>query len=230
MVLLLTTLFAPATFAQTPADEADQRLVTQMGKALTNDAASQYELAKMYEKGDGTPRDLRLAQLWYTKSAKQGYGPAVQRLAMWDADMEKLQREEKQRAEQEERARQQAEAARQAARERAALEAKAKQQAEAEARAAREAARARQQKETAAKAASPARQEAPKRKPVAAQAPEAPAAPPIAAKASSEPAPAPAAAPGPAAANTETKEEAEKAEFTANPCKGPSAKFMSTCK
>lgn len=224
MTLLLTSLIATAALAQAPsADEADQRLVTQMGKALTNDAPSQYELARMYEKGDGTPRDLRLAHLWYTKSAKQGYAPAVERLATWDADIEKMERAEKQRAEQAERARQQAEAARQA-KERAALEARAKQQAEAEARAAREAARNRQT-EAAAKAASEraARQETAKRKPAAPPA-EPPVPAPVAAKVTAEPAPAS------AADKTQAKDEADKAEFSANPCKGPSAKFLSTCR
>lgn len=220
LALLLTALVVPAAHAQTSPDEADQRLVAQMAKALTNDAPSQYELARMYEEGVGTPRDLRLAHLWYTKSAKQGYAPAVERLATWDADIEKVERAEKQRAEQEERARQQAEAARQA-KERAAQEAKAKQQAEAEARAA---ARTRQQSEAAAKAASERamRQEAAKRKQAAHAEP--PATTPVAAKAAAEPAPVP------AAEKPEAKADAEKAEFSANPCKGPSAKFMSTCR
>lgn len=220
--LLLALLIGPAALAQSPApDGADDRLVTQMGKALTNDAQSQYELAQMYEKGVGTPQDLRLAHLWYTKSAKQGYEPAVRRLASWEADVKQMELREKQR-EEEERARQRAEAARQA-RERAAADARAKQQAE-EARASRErsaqeAARARQQSEAAAKAASErAAQEAAKRR----QAPPAPE-PPVAAKTSTTPAPVP-------AATTAAKGDGEKPEFSANPCKGPSAKFMSTCR
>ena len=39
-------------------------------------AAAQYQLGRMYEKGEEVPRDYKEALAWYRKAANQGYGPA----------------------------------------------------------------------------------------------------------------------------------------------------------
>jgi len=209
----------------------DPRLVSQMAKALTNDARAQYELAQMYEQGIATPRDLDLAHLWYSKAANKGYRPAMQKLATWEAGVRQ------QRAiEEAERARKQAQeaaAARAAAKERAAQEAaaRAKQEAEAKARAVRE--RAKQEAAAAqAKQKAAADAEAEAAREIAAQ--EAvlemkrQGQPAAAIEAVQPPSPEGPVLLGPVTTKV-TDTEAEKKEFTTNPCKGPAAKFTSTC-
>jgi hypothetical protein len=163
----------------------------------------------MYEQGVGTPQNLRMAHLWYTKSAKQGYAPAVEKLDNWEKARQESESLVRERAEQQKRRQAEAEAA---------AAAKAARE-EAVAKAARE--RAEQQKRRqaeaeAAAAAKAAREEAAK----TTKASE----PPPAAKDSQ---------------SVQTKDKpkettaksAEKSseEFRANPCNTPTAKFTSIC-
>lgn len=205
-----------------PKDETSVRIFkVQMQLAQSGDAEGQYYVGEMYEKGLGTSQDLKLAHAWYTKSAAQGNALARDKLANWKRIQQEIASAKadtvrakqlaleaakvEQRAAEATRAKQQAEA-----KERAAAEARTREQALEKERATKEAkARAREQaleKERAAKEA----KAPPPMTPTAA--PAAPPAPPAAA-----------APPAPKAEETETK-------FSANPCKGPSARFMSTCK
>ena len=43
-----------------------------MPAAEAGDAKAQFEIAKMYETGDGTKKDMRLSVQWYMKAAEQG--------------------------------------------------------------------------------------------------------------------------------------------------------------
>ena len=45
-------------------------------QAEQGDAEAQYNLAIMYDKGDGTEQDKQKAVYWYTKAAEQGYASA----------------------------------------------------------------------------------------------------------------------------------------------------------
>lgn len=224
MVALATLLAsAPMMGNAQPPETPDEKLVSQIAKALTNDPQAQYELARMYEHGVGTPPDLKLAHFWYAKAAKQNFRPAVDKIANWDTEAQRQQEQElaerarkaeAARAARERAAQQQleAEAAAKAARERAAQEAAAKA---ARDKAAQEAA-AKAAKEQAAQDAA-----ATKSKRQEAAAAPAPAAPPAKAEA-------PVAKTAPAA-GADKKAGEDKTEFSANPCKGPSAKFLSTC-
>ena len=141
VTVALATLLASAPMmgnAQAPVETPDEKLVSQIAKALTNDPQAQYELGRMYEHGVGTPPDPKLAHFWYAKAAKQNFRPAVDKIENWDAEIERQQ--EREQAERERKA----EAAARAARERAA---------QLEAEAAAKAARQRAAEEAAAKAA-----------------------------------------------------------------------------
>jgi TPR repeat protein len=48
--------------------------------ANLGNCVAQYNLALMYENGNGTKRDMSKAIYWYKKSAKQGDKDAVNRL------------------------------------------------------------------------------------------------------------------------------------------------------
>jgi hypothetical protein len=50
--------------------------------AEQGDAASQHNLALMYDKGQGVPKDYKQAVKWYTKAAEQGYIKAQYNLAL----------------------------------------------------------------------------------------------------------------------------------------------------
>ena len=54
-----------------PIHAADEFKVN-LRKAQQGDAAAQYNVGLMYEKGQGVLQDNSLAAEWYTKSAKQG--------------------------------------------------------------------------------------------------------------------------------------------------------------
>lgn len=206
-------------------DTLQERLFkVQLFLAKGGDRAGQYYLAEMYEKGLGTPQDLKEALAWYKKSAELGHTKAMEKLANWEKTrMEALKTKE--RAEIEARAadiarekhlaetaaKAQAEAVKAAenakARQQAEIEAaKAKQMAEMEAIKAAEIAQARQQAEAKIKAAQVSK-------------------PPT------EPAPVKVYEPPATLVHAPDKGEQDtnKVEFTANPCKGPQAKFLSTC-
>ena len=221
LVFLVMLCLCPAAYGESDSkniQEAELRFSIQMTSALNNDPKAQFLVAEMYEQGTGTPQNLRMAHLWYTKSANQKYAPAIAKLASWGG--EKKQTE--------------------AARERA--EEQKRRQAEADAATAAKAAQARAEEHKrrqaeAAAAAKAARERAEEQKRRQAEADAATAA--ITAVKS-----APAAETAPAAKEKQseinrpkdkskgtTVKSAEKGdvEFKANPCKTPTAKFTSTC-
>jgi hypothetical protein len=206
-ICLGTPAFSKA--ANSNEQDAEVQFGIQLTAALNNDPQAQFLVAGMYEQGVGTPQNLRMAHLWYTKSAKQGYAPAVEKLDNWEKARQESESLVRERAEQQKRRQAEAEAA---------AAAKAARE-EAVAKAARE--RAEQQKRRqaeaeAAAAAKAAREEAAK----TTKASE----PPPAAKDSQ---------------SVQTKDKpkettaksAEKSseEFRANPCNTPTAKFTSIC-
>ena len=173
LVILTILCLCPVAYGQSDGkdvEDAELKFSIQMTAALNNDPKGQFLVAEMYEKGVGTPQNLRMAHLWYTKSANQKYAPAIKRLASWGSENQQTQ----------------------AARERA--EEQKRRQAEADAAAA---AKTVQAVETAPAA---------KEKPVDTSRPK------------DRP-----------KATTEKKAEKGEAEFKANPCKTPTAKFTSTC-
>jgi hypothetical protein len=195
--LLLALLGAPAaSAAEAAADPAERVFQAKLMRAMSNDPQGQYEVGQLYEQGTGTPRNLNLARMWYTKASNQGHAQAREKLASWDRDRRDEVRREREQIEQAERA---------------------KRQTEAEAAAAAKATRERATAERAEKAAKAARPVEPVAKPAAAPA----AAAPAAAVESKAPAPKEAVAKEPA--------KAEDAAFSTNPCKGPQARFTSTC-
>lgn len=197
--------------------------------AESGNAESQYKLAEMYEEGLGVEQSFDKAREWYGKAAAQGHAGAREKLAVgvskaqWEARQgakTEAQRAQE-RAAAEARAREEAERAQAEARTRAEAEARAKQEAEArakreaEARAKREAeARARQEAEARARAEAEARARA-EAEARAQQEAEARAA----AAAAAEPTQAP----------TESQTGDGRA-FKTNPCEGPAARFLSTCR
>ncbi len=54
---------------------------TALSKAKEGDKQAQYELSLLYEKGIGTDIYIDQAKIWLIKSAKQGYKPAIKKLA-----------------------------------------------------------------------------------------------------------------------------------------------------
>ena len=189
--------------------EPEMKFNIHLTSALNNDPEAQYLVAEMYEQGVGTPRNLRMAHLWYNKSAKQGYAPAVEKLDNWEKARQESESAARERAAEQKRRQAAAEAAAvakaareetaaKAARERA--EEQKRRQAEAEAAAVAKAARAETTKTTQTTEISPIAKEIqsdrPKDKPKE-----------------------------PMAKNTGK----DTGEFRANPCKTPTAKFTSVC-
>lgn len=217
-----------------PKEEFD----TQMRLALKADPAAQFRVAQMYEKGSGTHTDMALAYLWYRKAALQGHAGARERLAELDnaATREIDGVNERERMDAVVKALRErpgpAEPARPAAVDPPRPKAPAKPPVAAHVppdaieRAAREKAaleRAATPPATRTPASEkPAPAEIAKPQPVVTAPVETPPTQPT-------PAARPATAP-PATAKTPAPATAEDAEFSANPCKGPSARFLSTCK
>lgn len=214
-VLILPVCLLTVT-ATSSADDTStlsaQQFDAQLAIALKGDAEGQYRVGEMHEKGIGTPRDPAKAYLWFSKAAKQDHRQAKEKLAALDEKNRAANIEEQIRVENTVRALQrqaEQEAAAQRAKEKAA-EARTRQQAEEAAARAKSAEAAARSKAVAATAA-----------------PTAPA---------SVIAPLPV-APKPSAPNVQTVApvkpvpvtEKEPAEFSTNPCKGPQAKFLSTC-
>jgi colicin import membrane protein len=89
LVFLVMLCLCPAAYGQSDnkdAQDAELKFSIQMTAALNNDPKGQFLVAEMYEQGVGTPQNLRMAHLWYTKSANQKYGPAIKRLASWGSE------------------------------------------------------------------------------------------------------------------------------------------------
>jgi hypothetical protein len=212
MALATAICLAAPAFSQAAnsnEQDAEVRFGIKLTAALNNDREAQFLVAQMYEQGAGTPQNLRMAHLWYTKSAKQGYAPAVEKLDNWEKARQESESLAQERAEQQKRRQAEATAATaKAAREEAAAKA-ARERAEEQKRRQAEAAAA----ATAAKAAS---EEAAK----TAKASEP--APVVKDVQSGQPKDKPKEA---------TAKSAEKSseEFRANPCNTPTAKFTSIC-
>jgi len=126
---------------------AEQRFNIQMIGALNNDPKAQFNVAQMYEQGVGIPQDLGMAKMWYTKSANQGFKPAVKKLASWEQEQTAIEKEAelqaRQRAEEERRRQAEAVAAAVAKAQKEHAEEQKRRAAEAEAAAAAKAARQR---------------------------------------------------------------------------------------
>jgi hypothetical protein len=211
MALATAICLAAPAFSQAAnsnEQDAEVRFGIKLTAALNNDREAQFLVAQMYEQGAGTPQNLRMAHLWYTKSAKQGYAPAVEKLDNWEKARQESESLAQARAEQQKRRQAETEAAAKTAREEAAAKA-ARERAEEQKRRQAEAAAA----ATAAKAAS---EEAAK----TAKASEP--APVVKDVQSGQPKDKPKEA---------TAKSAEKSseEFRANPCNTPTAKFTSIC-
>lgn len=229
LALLLAGCMATAAQAAPTNPAAVNDFKSQMTLASKGDREAQYRVGEMYEKGMGTDQDMSLAIIWYGKASLQGDNRAAERLSALDrSNAREVKENEQSRVDSVMKALRQQESdevvRNRANREKAAIDKAAADKAAAETRARQQAqaqdatARARE-KAAAEAAAAKARSEPAKPAPVAAAKP----APVQAAK----PAPAPAAKP----AETSKKEstDAERAEFSSNPCKGPQAKFLSTC-
>ena len=223
IALLLAGCVATAAQAAPTNPAAVNEFKSQLTLANKGDRDAQYRVGEMYERGLGTDPDLPLAIIWYGRASQQGDNRAAERLSALDRSntrevkekeqsrvdsvMKALRQQESDEAVRTRASREKA-AADKAAADKAAAETRARQQAQAQAQDAT--ARARE-KAAADAAAARARSELAKPAPVPA----------------AKPAPVPAAKP----AETPKKESAdgERAEFSSNPCKGPQAKFLSTC-
>jgi len=158
LIFLVMLCLYPAAYGETDskdAQDAELRFSIQMTSALNNDPKAQFLVAEMYEQGVGTPQNLRMAHLWYTKSANQKYAPAIAKLASWGSEKQKTDAAHE-RADEQKHRQAEAAAAAKAAREEAVAKAAREQRAaeeqkrrQAEAAAAAKAAR----EEAAAKAA-----------------------------------------------------------------------------
>jgi colicin import membrane protein len=88
-VFLAILCLCPPAYSQSDdknIQDAEMKFSIQMTAALNNDPKGQFLVAEMYEKGVGTPQNLRMAHLWYTKSANQKYAPAIKRLSSWGSE------------------------------------------------------------------------------------------------------------------------------------------------
>ncbi|MEW6331809.1 MAG: SEL1-like repeat protein, partial [Pseudomonadota bacterium] len=114
VIALATAIFltAPA-LSQAANDEQDAevRFGIQLTAALNNDREAQFLVAQMYEQGVGTPQNMRMAHLWYSKSAKQGYPPAVEKINNWEKARQESESQARERAEEQKRRQAEAEAA-----------------------------------------------------------------------------------------------------------------------
>ena len=78
--LLCLFFWGSSAFAQMPLPDKDLDLLWQSKMAQMGDAASQYQLAQIFETGNGVPRDLAKAIHYYQLSAKQEYLPSAMEL------------------------------------------------------------------------------------------------------------------------------------------------------
>jgi hypothetical protein len=202
---------------------AEREYQTQLNLALKGNADSQFRIGEMYETGSGVKKDPAMAYIWYNKAAVQGSARAKEKVVSLDKAKTETA-EEQSRVNAAMRALQQhseLEATKQRERERIAAEARAREKA-------------------AADAAAHARTVSTPPPAVVRPAPAAVTTPPPAAV--TAPAPASVPAPAPVAAKpvipdarlapakpADKPKEPESVEFSSNPCKGPQAKFLSTC-
>ena len=135
LVFLVMLCLCPAAYGEPDSkdvQDAELRFSIQMTSALNNDPKAQFLVAEMYEQGAGTPQNLRMAHLWYTKSANQKYAPAIAKLASWGSENKQTEAAQA-RAEEQKRRQAEAEAATAAKAAQARAEEQKRRQAEAEA-------------------------------------------------------------------------------------------------
>ena len=87
LLLVMPLLFSFATYARDCATEFENKnyekaLVECTQEAEENDKVAQYNLARMYDDGEGIEQDKQKAVYWYTKAAEQGYSSAQYNLAL----------------------------------------------------------------------------------------------------------------------------------------------------
>ncbi len=76
---VLCVLLAAAGFSSA-ANEADFRVLFEKNQTKGRTAEDQFKLAECYANGDGVPRDMAKARLWYANAGANGYAPAWQKL------------------------------------------------------------------------------------------------------------------------------------------------------
>ena len=84
LLLALCSYFTSSNLSATSFAAADSIFRFQSKMAERGHIASQYALAYMYESGQGTSKDLKLATEWYQRTAQQGFSPAKDRLVYID--------------------------------------------------------------------------------------------------------------------------------------------------
>ena len=95
ILLLCVCLLGGKVFAQIPVPDKDLDLLWQSKMAGYGDADGQYQLAQVYEKGIGIPRDLAKAIHYYQLSARQEYLPSALELGRLFAEEKAVQDEKK---------------------------------------------------------------------------------------------------------------------------------------
>ena len=238
MKILLALLLAGCVATAAQAAPTDPTAVNQFKSQLTlankGEMEAQYRVGEMYEKGLGTDQDVSLAIIWYGKASLQGDKRANERLnaldrsraadvkeneqSRVDSVMKALRQQESDESVRTRASREKA-AADKAAADKAAAETRARQQAQAQA----QDATARAREKAAADAA------AAKTRSDVAKAASVPMAKPAPVPTATTAKPASATTAKPAETPKKESAESERAEFTSNPCKGPQAKFLSTC-
>ena len=232
LALLLAGCVATAAQAAPTNPAAVNEFQSQMTLANKGDIEAQYRVGEMYEKGLGTDQDISLAIIWYGRASLQGDKRATSRLSALDRStaaetkeneqsrvdsvMKALRQQESDESVRTRASREKA-AADKAAADKAAAETRARQQAQAQD------ATARAREKAAAEAA------AAKTRSDVAKAASVPMAKPAPVPATTTAKPASATTAKPAETPKKESADSERAEFTSNPCKGPQAKFLSTC-
>ncbi|MGN0919777.1 MAG: tetratricopeptide repeat protein, partial [Alphaproteobacteria bacterium] len=95
VLLVFLCLYWGTSFAQIPLPDKDLDLLWQSKMAGYGDADGQYQLAQIYEKGRGVPRDLAKAIYYYQLSAYQEYLPSALELGRLFANEKAVQDEKK---------------------------------------------------------------------------------------------------------------------------------------
>lgn len=80
MLLLLTVVF----FAEVSSVQADGLFDFQMKLAKKGNPEAQFKVGEMYETGFGVKTDMKEAETWITRAAKQGHETAKYKLLYWD--------------------------------------------------------------------------------------------------------------------------------------------------
>src|SRR2546426_2118928 len=88
VTLMLAVVVSACGESTSPSSEreaaptAEKRLAQLQKEADSGDAVAQYDLGRMYYKGDGVPKDAAKAAEWHQKAAAQGDAVAQELLAL----------------------------------------------------------------------------------------------------------------------------------------------------